>query len=221
VLAPDLSGCGESSWATAYSYAQWLEELAALVGALVSPPFALTGVSQGGQLAYLYAARHSEQVERLVIVDIAPEYPPAGVEMLLRNMPQADVFDAPEAAMWARELFPFAPEAELRRLTLGDLKRREDGRWTYRADPALMKSGPLRIGAADQWAALASLACPTLLVRGAHSYLLARETAERVAATVPNCRLVEVPDAAHGVPHDNPAGFLEALRRSCRRRRRA
>jgi pimeloyl-ACP methyl ester carboxylesterase len=45
-----------------------------------------------------------------------------------------------------------------------------------------------------------------------HSYLLGRETAERLAATVPMCTLVEVPNSAHAVPIHNPTGFLKAIR---------
>jgi pimeloyl-ACP methyl ester carboxylesterase len=30
--------------------------------------------------------------------------------------------------------------------------------------------------------------------------------------TIPNCRLVEVPDAGHSVPGDNPSGFMAAVR---------
>jgi pimeloyl-ACP methyl ester carboxylesterase len=33
-----------------------------------------------------------------------------------------------------------------------------------------------------------------------------------MAATIPDCRLIEVPDAGHSVPLENPAGFLAAVK---------
>jgi pimeloyl-ACP methyl ester carboxylesterase len=34
----------------------------------------------------------------------------------------------------------------------------------------------------------------------------------QIAEAVPNCRLIEIPDAAHDLPNENPAGFIRALR---------
>jgi pimeloyl-ACP methyl ester carboxylesterase len=214
VLAPDLSGHGGSDWATEYTYAGWLDDLAAFATALSLRRYALLGLSLGGTLAYLYAARHPDEIERLVIVDTAPELLSAGAALIQQSFGQSDTFDTLEDALAARRPgYPFATESELRRLVSVQFMQGEDGRWRFRADPAVRAPDPRRrIGTAEQWAALASLACPTLLVRGAESYLLSRETAERVAAAVPNCRLVEVPNAAHGVPFENPAGFTQAIR---------
>jgi pimeloyl-ACP methyl ester carboxylesterase len=33
-----------------------------------------------------------------------------------------------------------------------------------------------------------------------------------MVATIPNCRLTELPLSGHGVPRDNPAAFLAAVR---------
>jgi pimeloyl-ACP methyl ester carboxylesterase len=65
--------------------------------------------------------------------------------------------------------------------------------------------------AAENWALLRSIATPTLLVRGAASDLLDPAIAERVAAEMPDCTLVTVPDAGHPVPLDNPQGFIDAV----------
>ena len=107
---------------------------------------------------------------------------------------------------------PYASESELRRVTLATFRQREDGLWNMRADPVLRAARFTRIETAGHWAALAKLRCPTLLVRGADSYLVGRETAERMVATIPSCRLVEVADSAHCVPQDNPTGFIEVVR---------
>jgi pimeloyl-ACP methyl ester carboxylesterase len=62
------------------------------------------------------------------------------------------------------------------------------------------------------WEQLRRIACPTLVVRGAESDVFAEETGRKMAATVPDCRFVTVPDAGHTVPQDNARGFLRAQR---------
>jgi esterase len=64
----------------------------------------------------------------------------------------------------------------------------------------------------QDWQSLTNITCPTLLVRGEASDILSPEDAQRMVASIPNCRLVEVPDSGHAVPLDNPSGFLAAVR---------
>jgi pimeloyl-ACP methyl ester carboxylesterase len=88
----------------------------------------------------------------------------------------------------------------------------DDGRWTFRYDKAL-RSGPPRPrqDPAAAWSLLEKIRAPTLLLRGAESDVLDRETAEHMTRVIPDCRLVEVPDAGHSIPLDNPTGFREAV----------
>ena len=51
----------------------------------------------------------------------------------------------------------------------------------------------------------------TLPVRGERSPSLSKETAQLTQDRLPLCRLVEVPDAGHLVPGDNPKGFEPTL----------
>jgi esterase len=215
VFALDQRGHGESGWTDDYATERMVEDLAAFAGALRLDRFDLLGLSMGGRVAYGYAARHTESIRRLVIVDIGPELVASGSERIRRGVQANDVFDSPEAAYAAaREGNRRAPEDELRRRVLNNLMLRDDGRWTYRYDTALRDPARLRPQAdpAEGWAALARIAAPTLLVRGAESDLLSPETARRMVETMPDCRLVTVPDAGHSVPLDNPQGFIAAVR---------
>src|SRR5690606_26382709 len=54
---------------------------------------------------------------------------------------------------------------------------------------------------------LAALDLPTLLVHGAETQPVYRELTLAVAEALPAAELVEVPDAGHGVPVDNPDAF--------------
>jgi pimeloyl-ACP methyl ester carboxylesterase len=56
-----------------------------------------------------------------------------------------------------------------------------------------------------------SIRCPTLIVRGANSNMLSRDVADRMVERNRNSTLIEVPDAGHRVPGDNPVAFENAL----------
>jgi len=214
VLALDQRGHGETEWADDYRPERMVEDIDAFVRELRLRRFPLSGLSMGGRNAYSYAAQHPDTVERLVIVDIGPEIVASGSERIRQGVLAPDVFDTPDEAFFAaRAANPRPPDAELRHRIESNLMRRDDGRWTWRYDPALRSPDrPLpRPDSAAAWQSLTRIACPTLLVRGAESDVLSVETAGRMLREIPDCRLVTVPHAGHSVPLDQPEGFIAAI----------
>jgi pimeloyl-ACP methyl ester carboxylesterase len=215
VLALDQRGHGESAWTDDYGPERMVEDVDEFLKTLGLDRIVLLGLSMGGRNAYSFTAQHPEKVERLAIIDIGPEITTTGMERIMTGVQQRDVFDDPEEAVrQARAANPRPPDAELRHRTLNNLKKTDDGRWTWRYDKALRSSDRPRPrpDAAEGWKELGRITCPTLLVRGAESDILSVETAERMVRTIPNCRLVTVPDAGHSIPLDNPEGFISAVR---------
>ncbi len=215
VLALDQRGHGETAWADDYAPERMVEDVEAFRRALGLERFALLGLSMGGRNAYTYTALYPDAVERLVIVDIGPEIVPSGSARIQQSVQAQDVFDDPEEAFrQARAANPRPPEAEQRHRVMNNLMQRPDGRWTFRYDAKLRSPDYRRPrpNPEEGWALMPKITCPTLLVRGAESDILSRETAERMAREIPDCRLVEVPDSGHSVPLDNPQGFLAAVR---------
>ena len=216
VLALDLRGHGDSQWAPDGDYTQpgYLADLEPFIDAVAPGPLVVVGLSLGGSLAYSYAARHPERVRTLVVVDTGPETTGPGRGRIRRFVRQPDVLDSFEAFVArTRRYNSRRPEWQVRGSLRHNLRRLPDGRWTWKYDPALRRRrrpGPPPDPSA-RWATWAQVRCPTLLVRGASSDLLDAGVAQRMAEMLPNVRLVEVPNAGHLVPGDNPVGFEEAL----------
>jgi pimeloyl-ACP methyl ester carboxylesterase len=214
VLVLDWRGHGESAWAPDYSSDRWREDIASFVDALDLPTFTLLGHSIGGRQGYAYAAQHPERVERLVLIDIGPDGAPGGAAYVHAVVRGPDVFDSvAEAIAAVRPLFPYAPRDAMEHLVRHNLMPHASGGLTWRYDPLLRSPDVPRLvpTPAEQWEMLPKLACAALLVHGAESWVLTRETAERMARLIPNCRLVEVPRAGHTVHLDNPPAFLAAV----------
>ena len=77
VYAPDLRAHGASDWPGLYTIEQLTMDLAAFLDALDLDHVVLGGHSVGGPPAYLYTARYSGRVTRLVLEDPAPPWPRA------------------------------------------------------------------------------------------------------------------------------------------------
>ena len=72
VFALDQRGHGESSWPGDYSFELMRDDLEAFADALSFRRFTLIGHSMGGTVAYLFAEKWPERIERLVCEDTAP-----------------------------------------------------------------------------------------------------------------------------------------------------
>ena len=217
VLALDQRGHGETAWAPPDEYGtfEMVADLEAFVAALGLDRFVLLGLSMGGIVAIEYAGRRPSGLERLVIVDIGPEVPTAGLADISRRVARSDVFDSVAAAFArAQEDNPVPPEAHHFHRIRHSLMRTEDGRFTYRYDRALRDPDITRPRPSVEqgWRSVAAIDVPSLLIRGEDSNLLVPAVADRMARDMPDCRLVEVAGSGHPVPLDKPDGFLDAVR---------
>lgn len=219
VLALDQRGHGDSEPAPDgdYTPGAMADDLEAFADALGYRRFTLLGLSMGGRVAMGFAGAHPDRVERLVIVDIAPEIHPPGmarIRTMIANAPETIESEewAVETAMAAN---PRADVGELRHRIKHALKRAPDGTltWKYARDVREMMRRGTRRDPLELWERLTHITCPTLLVRGAESDVLSPALAQRVVAALPDGRLVEVAAAGHTVPGDRPAEFVDVVRR--------
>jgi esterase len=215
VLALDQRGHGHTEWARTYGSRLMMEDVRRFLDALQLDKVTLMGLSMGGNVAYLFAARYPERVERLVVLDIGPVVATAGAQRIAAGLGAADTFGSEEEAVAeARLANPRPTEQSLRHRVTHNLRPTGDGLLTYRWDKALRDGSAARDdhSEAERWEAWRSVTCPTLLVRGEDSDILALETAEQMLQENRNTALAVVPDCGHSITLDRPEGLVEALR---------
>ncbi|HET9314241.1 MAG TPA: alpha/beta hydrolase [Vicinamibacteria bacterium] len=218
VIAIDQRGHGDSQAPPDGEYDTPLlaQDLGAIVDALGLGAFALLGLSMGGRVAMAFAGTQPARVERLVIVDIGPDIHLPGLQRVRGMMAGASerIESVEQAVEYVRRANPRYDAAELRRRVEHGLKQLPDGGLAWKYDRALremMRSG-VRRDDMDLWGPLARIPCPTLVVRGAESDILSPEIADKMLRALPHGTLVEIPDAGHTVPGDQPAAFARAVR---------
>ena len=210
VIVPDIRGNGESNWAPEYSWQLFIADTLGLMDALGIRQAVLCGHSMGGRTSYMLASRYPERVTKLIIVEAVPDDP-----KIRNDDPPIEIYETIEAAVAeAYKQQPYADKETLRHEVEHGLKLLE-GRWGKRLDPALYTaiwSGQLNPGTELEWPALAKIECPTLLIYGIHSMGKMKKEVTRMAQTIPDCELIEIPDAAHDLPNENPNEFIRGLR---------
>jgi pimeloyl-ACP methyl ester carboxylesterase len=211
LVATDARGHGESARPQeGYAPADFVADAIAVLDALDWQRPLVVGHSMGGGHAIAFAAAHPDRVARLVIVDNSPEPMASGSERARRlTSARPERFaDAAEAEAYLRRTSPgYADAVYANRL-----------RWAFRAESGALAwrsshDALARIFAAprgDRWAALASLRCPTLVVRGARSNVLSAETYAGMLTTIPDARGVEL-EAGHNVALDRPRELADAV----------
>jgi esterase len=220
VIALDMRGHGDSDWASDgdYSLDTQQRDIHGVVEALGLKDVVLIGLSMGGRNAFTYAATHPEKVKALVIVDAGPENLRAGTDNIRRFVQQEDELDSVEEFVErVRQFNPRRSPEQIRGSIIHNLKQLPNGKWTWKYDKLLRSpTGRGRMGPDPEltrrlWSYVESLRCPTLVVRGAASDVIALETAEAMQRRIPNGQLATVERAGHLVMGDNPAGFQRAV----------
>ena len=218
VLALDQRGRGDSEWAPDgdYSGAAYVADLVSFCGSLRLDSFILVGHSMGGRNSIAFASKHSDQLKKLIIVDIGPTVDPAGGARITTEMQQVpEEFDSLNAVVeYMSKQNRFASDQVVRRRLQYATRELPNGKIGWRYDLAIREQR--RNGTAppaeDLWPMLPNISCPTLIVRGKQTDLLPAEVAQRMVATLPDASLVEIDQAGHMVFEDNPEDFIVAVR---------
>lgn len=214
VFAVDLRGHGRSGWNSSSRYTQetYLADVIQVAEELKLERFSLVGHSLGADVGIRMAAHWPDRVKAIVIVDyglntnvLASEH--IRVEFRAQFRSYQSIAEYMQQLQLSR---PMTPPAVLEYIAEQSLRRREDGSYELRCDPALAE---LEVTPRDTMLAdlLSSIACPSLIVRGIGSAMLSRQSAEHTLMLLRNGRLKIVPASGHAVMSDNPEGFAAAV----------
>lgn len=217
-LALDQRGHGNSEWSPEmdYRFEAYVGDLEAFVDHLALDRFALVGMSLGAVVTASYASRHSGRLAAAIIIDAGPEPMISGAKRIRDFVAETMEFGSMDE--FVDRALAFNPRRDprlLRRSLLYNLRRAPDGRWVRKNDTRHMVDGSIErliADASSHWADVSSIACPTLVVRGAESDVLSADGATKLVESLPAGCGVTIPGAGHTVQGDNPRDLIAALR---------
>jgi pimeloyl-ACP methyl ester carboxylesterase len=214
VVCPDVVGRGRSGKLRnpqLYRIPQYVSDMVTLLARVLANGERQTvdwfGTSMGGLIGMGLASLPDSPISKLVLNDIGPTLDAVAVQRIGDYIGQEVRFPSFEAgAKFVRDVsltFGEHTDEEWRKLAADVLRQDKDGSWVRHYDMGLalpFQSVTPESAKADEaalWAAYDAIKCPTLLVRGANSDLLSRETAVAMTQRGPRARLVEIPNVGH------------------------
>jgi pimeloyl-ACP methyl ester carboxylesterase len=208
VVAPDLSGHGDSDRREVYDMRVWAREIVAVTAAEQLDRPVVVGHSMGGWAAVTTGVEHGDVVSAVAYID-SPlnDQPPEESRLAERRRPRRVYPTLEEATARFRTLpaqdvlLPYVREHVAR----GSLRQVEGG-WTWKFDPTFFGR---RLLLRDL---LPQLACPVALFRCEHG-LVSPEMAAEMTRLVPRrLPVVDLPDAGHHPMLDQPLALVTGLR---------
>ena len=209
VVCPDVAGRGKSDRLKdprLYSVPQYCADMVSLLARLNAETVHWLGTSMGGLIGMALAAQESTPISRLVLNDVGPVISATALARIGEYLGKPARFESMAQAIAVMRIIaaPFGPlrEEQWRHLTEHSVRLGDDGRYEFIYDPALAIAFQEAAAATDGkdmelWPLYDAIRCPTLLVRGAVSDLLSRETALAMGARGPRAALVEFAGIGH------------------------
>jgi pimeloyl-ACP methyl ester carboxylesterase len=215
VLALEQRGSGRSSWSPtgAYHLADFVGDLEAFADEVTPGGFLLVRHSMGACTALVYAARHPDRVQALVLEDGGPLGPAVTTSLQGEQVRLPSSFPGwAEARAHVGAGRPWLSGAALDRRVTASFVEHPDNTIAWRADVDRLFStesiGRDELFLTGQWDAVRELRSPTLLLwASTQPSLMEPEVAERIERSNPCIRRVPVP-SGHSIHEERFAEFM-------------
>lgn len=167
----------------------------------------IIGHSMGGKVAMQFALEHSDMVEKLLVVDIAPKAYPGGHQTIFEALLSLDLSTLTERQQAEAHLATYIAEADVRLFLMKNLSRQKGGGFEWKMNlPVIYENYPQILAAIDSpW----TFDKPTIFVRGEHSDYVQDADMARIRALFPNAQLHTIAGAGHWVHAEQPDALLQ------------
>jgi pimeloyl-ACP methyl ester carboxylesterase len=211
VLAFDLRNHGASPWADTMRYAEMADDVRATLQAYGISRCAWIGHSMGGKVAMQAALVYGDEIDRLVVVDIAPVAYPARHVPFVRAMEALDLTTIKRRAEADERLAVHVHDPAERGFLLQNLvfDPGEPPRWRLNLEtisremPTLVGTPPLPDGA--------RYVGPALFVGGANSDYVLPTYVPEIRRLFPSAAVHRIANAGHWLHAEQPQVFLDIV----------
>lgn len=205
VICPDVVGRGQSDWLndkSDYTYPLYVNDMAMLLARIDAERIDWVGTSMGGLIGIFLASYAGSPIHKMVINDIGPRIPAAGLQRVATYVGQVVTFDSIEKMeKFLRTIaatFGNLSDEQWRHMTIHSARQLEDGRYTFAYDPGIAENfRTLDLKDIDLWSMWDAIYCPTLVLRGEHSDVLDHADAVTMTERGPKATLIEFPGMGH------------------------
>ena len=206
VVCPDVAGRGDSDRLAdpmLYVVPQYTADMVTLIARLDVESVDWVGTSLGAVIGMGLAAQTGNPVRKLVLNDAGPVIARTSLERIAAYVGLTPAFPTIEKAEeYVRAISaPFGAHSDAEWRFLADtwVRKEEDGSYRPHYDPRIAEAFRATMPAGDLefWQTYDAVRCPTLVLRGAQSDLLSRQTVTEMQRRGPKAKVVEIADVGH------------------------
>jgi pimeloyl-ACP methyl ester carboxylesterase len=204
VVTFDMPGRGDSEYLpepAQYNIANYLPICAALLARLDVDDVAWLGTSMGGIVGMGLASKPDSPIKRLVLNDVGPFIPSAGLKRIGHHVgadPRFDSYSAVEH-MLRSTMAGFGVKHDAHWRYLAEIAVEPDGagRLRLRYDPGIAQVYHVSLEDIEFWPVWDAIQCPVMVLRGVDSDILLREVATDMADRGPRAKVIEIDGCGH------------------------
>lgn len=205
----DLRNHGLSPHSDEMDYLAMAKDIVELMATLKIQKAHLVGHSMGGKVAMQVALTHSELVDKLVVLDIAPvSYPARHTQILeaLNAVKNADISDRKQADLIMQ---PYIEELGVRQFLLKSLYKNDEGKFVWRFNLSVLNNKYSTI--TDNINANNSCLCETLFIKGNDSDYILAEHRDAINVLFKNVSAKIIHGAGHWLHAQKPQAVNKAI----------
>ncbi len=155
----------------------------------------------------LFAANHSEMVEKLIVADIGPKFYPRHHQVIFDALNAVDFSKKPSRGEVEEIMSQYITDFGTRQFLLKSLYWQEPGQLAFRFNLAVFNENMDEIGKPLPENSVFNK--PTLFVRGGNSNYILDDDFPNIQQHFPDSRIETIPNVGHWLHAENPKLFCE------------
>ena len=209
VFTIDLRNHGQSFHNETFNYRVMAEDLYQFFSDEKIDNPSIIGHSMGGKTAMQYAFLHEDQINRLVVVDIAPRYYLPHHHAVLEALKAVDLSKIKSRKEAESVLDIFKLDFGTKQFLLKNLFWKTETNLAWRFNLPVIEKNIEEVG--KEITSQEPFIKPALFIRGDQSNYIKDSDLEHIKMLFPVAKLITAPKAGHWVHADNPGWLLEEV----------
>ncbi len=205
----DARNHGQSPHSDDFSFEVMSDDLHQLIHDENMGKVNILGHSMGGKTAMTFACAHSNLVDKLIVVDIAPKPYPPHHQKIFEAYKSVDLKNIVSREEAEKAIQPIIPDVGVSQFILKNLTRDSDGNFKWKLNIKVIEEKVSQIieGLSDE----NIFEGPTLFIRGENSDYVLDEDRDMIKKHFPESNIVTIKDAGHWVHAEKPEELLTTV----------
>ena len=209
VFIPDQRNHGRTFRSNQFNYEAMVRDLLNFISINGITKPAIMGHSMGGKVAMKFAIDHSQKLDKLIVVDIAPKYYPVHHQQILEGLLSLNLNTISSRKEADELLAKYVMQHQIRQFLLKNLARTIDGKFEWKINLGVINDNIEVVGHEIGLGEIFDGA--TLFIDGDNSDYILSDDHALIAEIFPNSKIENIANAGHWIHAEQPQIFTQVV----------